>query len=1150
MGKTYRKNSFRTVRQTFGRFGSIFAIVALGVGFLAGLMSTTPDIRYSLDANYDAKALYDIRVQGDLGLTEKDVSAIKNLEGVAAVMPAYAADALVSTSGGNSITTRFHSLPEEKNGGASLNNLELVDGRLPEKNGECIVIQTTPAELEAVKIGETIQVLEKNKNRDDIFAETNFKVVGIAHSPQYFSGEKEYTNVGSGTVDLVAFTPAGGFVEDFFTDLYVTVSGAADKISASGGYDKLVEETLASIENISGERCKIRQAEVISEAEIALADGEKEFDAAKLSAEEKLSAAALELQNGRRELQNGEKTLADGLKKLEDGGAELDKNEKALNTQEADAKAGFLSGEKRLAEAQTELDKNSEGLKQKLAEAEKSLAALGLNAAQNSAFGELRRVVAANPGLLNELQALETKGNRLKTIGGRLKEIGGLPPEQQAQFAEEAGALNLEATKLRGEISAISAGEGFLAYQSAAKKLAQLGGGEASATALNLGALDAAKAELSAGQAALDSEKAALNAQKAPAMAQIAEGRKALNAARSELLLARNEYNSGVRSLEKSRAKLQEGEAKFAEESKKAETELAAAEKKITDAKEKIGDLTPPKWYVQTREDNVSYSAIRENTDKVEAIAKIFPVLFFLVAALVALTTMTRMVEDERLQIGTMKALGYSRGAIMSKYLLYALSASVLGSLVGLGVGFRLFPTVLWSAYTQVYVLPELHCPIIWEYALSTTLVAVGCTLAATLYACFGSLRERPANLMLPRAPEPGKRILLERCTPIWKRLKFTYKVTARNIFRYKKRFFMTIIGIAGCTALLVAGFGLRDSFSDVVNRQFGEITGYDILAPLDENQSGESAALQAVLQDKSLVSDSRAVYFETLTAKANDEQVELSLLVPKTLEDLEGFATLRKLSNGKPLPIDENSVIITQKAGEILKLSPGDSLELVDKNGEIGRFKISGICENYVQNYIYMSQATCKAAYGESFEDNMLLIRQANDSEATKNALGAKLLESGGVKGVRYMEDAASAITGMLGKIDLVVLLIIISAGVLALVVLYNLTNINISERVKEIATIKVLGFTDTEVYSYVNRESLLLAAIGAIVGLVLGFFLHKFVMMNAESAPIMFGRSVKWLSYVLSALLTIGFCFVIDLFMRRKLRGISMVESMKAPE
>ena len=855
MRRTHNKNFLRTIKDTFGRFAAMFAIVALGVGFLVGLLSSTPDMRYSFDEYLDSSSMYDIRVLGDMGLTDDDLAAISALEGVQNVQAGFLADVQMSTTKDTEYTARLHSLSLES-GENTINIPQLSSGRLPEKTGECVVVNIPSAESD-IQIGDKLTVNADNKNVSDSLNTTEYTVVGFADYCQYFSAEKEYTNIGSGTLDLFLLVPDTSFATDFYTDVYISVEGSSALTSLTSEYQTLADETAARVKAIAAERSLVRHDELVAQAE------------------EKLAEAAAEY------------ATANGITAASQAGIEI-----------------------------------------------------------------------------------------------------------------------------------------------------------------------------------------------------------------------------------------------------------------------QVPEIEVPEWHVYTRADNTSYSSIEANIDKVNAIAKVFPFFFFLVAALVCLTTMTRMVEDERLQIGTMKALGYGRSEIMGKYLLYAFSASALGSAVGVAFGYRLFPTVIWNAYTMTYALPNFYCPLNWVFALATSAAAILLTLLVTFFACGSTLKEEPAALMLFKAPQPGKRVFLERITPIWSRLKFTHKVTARNIFRYKKRFLMTTIGIAGCTALILTGFGLRDSFSDIADRQFGTLNTYDIMVPISEEANFENAELLAILDDAEKVAGSTSINYGSIEASNGDKTLEISTFIPENAADLDGYVNFRNRASGKSLSFEDGSVILTEKASELLDVKVGDTLELTDSDENSGFFKVSGISENYVGNFIYMDSATYAESMGQQAVNNMLIIRLTESGLASEAEIGKSILETDAAGGISYISDAKDAVSRGLGKMSTIVAAVILSAGALALVVLYNLTNINISERVKEIATIKVLGFTDREVNAYINREAIWLSAIGTVFGLVLGIFLHRYVMGCAEMDSMMFGRTVRAISFVYSAGLTMAFSLLIDLIMERKLRNISMVESMKAPE
>ncbi|MFB0920655.1 MAG: FtsX-like permease family protein, partial [Oscillospiraceae bacterium] len=832
MRRTYRKNLLRTVKGTFGRFAAIFAIVALGVGFLAGLLSSTPDMRYSFDKYFDENSMYDIRVMGDLGLTEADIAELRSIEGVDKVQPGYIADALLTSGKGVDYTTRLHSL--NLSGDAVLNRPELTSGRFPQGASECVAVNIPLGGKSKLHIGDKLTVSENDTNSDELLNSKAFIIVGFADYCPYFSAEKEYTKIGSGIIDAFLLVPDDSFNTDVYTDVYVTVKSAIGLTCLTDEYQSHIDEISEKIKAISAARSRIRYNEVVSDANQKLSDAKAEYSDAESQAEDKLSDALRQLENGEKQLSAGDEQLSDAKRQLDENESSLAENEAKLNDSEQNMKAQFADAGKQLDDAQREIDRNRETAKSSLASAQSELSAYNLDGLQQSQFDKLRKLPVTYPALPDQLQKLSDDYARLDKIATRLAEIGALIGAGHAEYADEAAALAVERANLENEIQAITSGDAYKAFTQGVAYLQMTGAYSPNLPplALTLGSLDAAFAKLDAGQTQLDTQRTELISKKAGAEKELSDAREKLASGKAQLETAKRQYQDELKKLNSAKITLRENRSKYEGAKAEADSSLASGAQQISDAEEKISELKMPSWLVYTRANSISYASISANIEKVNAIAKIFPFFFFLVAALVALTTMTRMVEDERLQIGTIKALGYSRNAIMGKYILYALSASLLGSVVGIVVGLRLFPAVIWNAYTMMYELPRFYYPLNWGFVLGTSGAAILCTLLATINACRATLKEKPSQLMLIKAPEPGKRVLLERITPIWKRMKFTHKVTARNLFRYKKRFFMTTIGVAGCTALLVAGFGLHDSFSDIAERQFSQLQTFDIMAP------------------------------------------------------------------------------------------------------------------------------------------------------------------------------------------------------------------------------------------------------------------------------------------------------------------------------
>jgi len=631
---------------------------------------------------------------------------------------------------------------------------------------------------------------------------------------------------------------------------------------------------------------------------------------------------------------------------------------------------------------------------------------------------------------------------------------------------------------------------------------------------------------------------------------ELADAQRQISDAKAELADARAELDDARATIAENTQKLRDGEIEYEDAKAEAEQELADARAEIEDAQKEVDDIEMPEWYVWDRSNNVSYSSFTGNVDKLTAITTIFPVFFFLVAALVVSTTMTRMVEEERLQIGTLKALGYTRREIMQKYLWYAFAAAVCGTLVGLTIGFRVFPTIIWSAYSMMYYMPTIYTP--WRalqavFAGGTLTVL---TIGVTALACRASLREVPATLMLPRAPKAGKRILLERITPLWRRFPFTWKVTCRNLLRYKKRFWMTVIGVAGCMSLLVAGFGISDSLNAIITKQFGDISHYDLMTIVTKEEATAEGPVHEYLYESDAFSESLTVAVENTRQESPDGEVDAYIMVPQDVTQFANFLDLHDRLSRDPTPLGEEGVVLTEKLAKALGVSAGDTITLENADEETGTFVVSGVCEHYVSNYVYMSAATYEAGFGEPVAYNAVISKMTDDSQEAHDTISAELLDMDNVASLTFTQDSVTQVLNMLNSIDAVVVLIIVCAACLAFVVLYNLSNINIAERIKEIATIKVLGFYDREVYAYVNRESAALTLIGALFGVFGGIALHQFIIVTVEVDAVMFGREIQPLSFLYAIALTLLFSTLVNLVMGRSLKKISMVESMKAPE
>jgi putative ABC transport system permease protein len=1050
MKKTFIKNIKREITKSISRFIAILAIVALGVGFLAGLLATTPDMRFSADKYYDDTNTMDIRIVSTMGLTNSDVEAVKSIDSVLNIMPAYSADVLLAGSNHDSIVTKIHSIPLDKP--SYQNQVILVDGRMPQNPGECVVEHKNLLGS-TVTIGNKLFVSDENVNIEDKLSVNQFEVVGIVKSARYFSVERERSTVGNGKVGLIMYALESSFSYDVYTDIYATVNGAMELNTFSTEYENLINDTIDKMDIISKNQIKLRYNEIVAKANLKLEDARKEYNEKKDKTQKELQDASNEIEKGKKEIADAQTKIYDGYKKLSDGQQELKKRRADFEVQISEKQKEISDGKKQIADGRLELEK----FKISLDEASPKIE-------------EIRPLLQINPKIAEEV----------------------------AKYDASVKQYNLSLEEINKKEQEILTGEKLLNDN-------------------------------------------------------INEANKSFNLAEKKLSNSKIELNDAQKKLTPAQIDLKNAIKKYNDGKKEADEKLADAEKKLNNAEYEIKKLEQPKWYILDRHSNLAYESFTSNAKKIEAIAKVFPIIFFLVAALVALTTMTRMVEEQRTQIGTLKALGYSKFAIAFKYMLYAGLASILGSIIGLLVGFKVLPTVIWNAYEMMYALPTLITQFNTKYALISSLAAIFCTLGATFAACYSTLMECPARLMLPRAPKAGKRVFLEYITPIWKRMKFTHKVTARNLIRYKKRFFMTIIGIAGCTALLVTGFGLRDSIGDIIYKQFNDIFKYSLMVGIkDENSLEKSEDLYSIFSNKDFVSDFTAIHQESASATGNKNKNKIDVTIT-SIEDeskLKDFIKLQNRKTKKPIEFNEETVVITEKLAERLKLGVGDEITVEISDNRTANFTIAGITENYIYGFVYIPNKIYQDAYGKKPVFNILIGNVPNSDETIIDELSTRMLKDKEVNAVNFTDAIKNQFGDLLNKIDYIVIVLIVSAGLLAFIVLYNLTNINITERQKEIATIKVLGFYDKEVSAYVYRETIILSIIGTLIGLVFGIFLHAFVVKVAEVDATMFGRDIYPLSYVFSVFLTMLFSILVNIVTNKKLRKINMVESMKANE
>ncbi len=1142
----------REIWKTRNRFFSILAIVAIGTGFFAGVKSSCPDMLLTAQTYFAQTYLADIHLVSTFGFNEDDLAALAGRKGVGEIMPTYSVDVFVHSPEKNeNAVIKVHSLPPE---GKGLNQPVVLEGRLPQSPGECVVEQTLHAP-ESFALGETVTLASGSEDKDitETLKRSQYQVVGIVQSPFYISLERGSSTIGDGAIDAFMMIPEENFDLEVYTDVFLTLKGTKALSPFVDEYEDVTEFWKEDLEALAKERSQARYDEIVDEAQEKidearqeLADGIDTQQRELADAEQKIAEAQQELEDGKKEYADGKKEfkeeiakaqqeLADARQELEDGQREWDEGW----AEYTDGKAKYLDGlaefEKQRPQAEALLAQyrqQAQQLRQTIAQGEEQLAqAEGLCLAiEGILAGQLPPEAAAGADAL--MPGLEA----MLTLYSSLDETD---PAQAAQKALMAQQISSGVASMRDELAAQDA-----QLDLARDGLRQLEAG------ISEGEFQLFKAELDLA----DAEK------------QLEEAKEQLNDARQELADGWQELEDGEREFEEEKAKgeeeLQEaaweiadGEEKLAqaridyqEGKEESDREIEDAKVKIEDAQRELDDLSLPKWYVWTRQNNPGYSSFEDDAAKVDAIAAVFPVFFIMVAALVCLTTMTRMVEEQRVQIGTLKALGYSKGAIMAKYLVYAVAASLLGSALGLSIGFRLFPLVIINTYRAMYVIPDPLVPFHWDTALWCTGAAVLCTGVSAFAACRRELAACPAQLMRPKAPKAGKRVLLEKLPFLWNRIRFIQKVTLRNVFRYKRRVFMTVVGIAGCTALMLTGFGLKYAIGAIVPKQYGEVFLYHGIAALDEVSQKEKEEAGQRLREKALVQSAALAMQKTMDVTGGGQVKSVNLFVPQNPYDLEPYIALRQRQTQEPLILEDRGVIINEKLAKLLGLAVGDEITITETNGRPAKAQVTGIAENYTLNYVYMTPNLYKELFRSPPEYNLYLFNMEDTSQ--ESALSQELLKDDSILAVSYASDGNAKFKDMISSLNSIVWVLIASAGLLAFIVLYNLSNINVNERIRELATIKVLGFYDREVSAYIYRENNISTVLGIAAGLALGVVLEKFVIATAEVDIVMFAPDIPLWCFGMAAALTAVFTQIVNVLIHFKLKKVDMVECMKSVE
>lgn len=799
------------------------------------------------------------------------------------------------------------------------------------------------------------------------------------------------------------------------------------------------------------------------------------------------------------EKQNGENQIKDAENKIQNGKDEITKGENEIANNDAKAKKEFANAEQQIKNAKNTIKNNETQYENKKVEAEKGF---------KEAETQKQNLQATLTTLKNSLNELNNKYNEI------IKNLQNPNlPEAQKQILEKA-KVQLEKQKSQLETNQKTVEAGISKIEN----------------------------EITKGKQELNNAKS-----------QIESAKKTLSQKEKQLASAKIQTKSGLEKarnkIEESKKEIQKAEEELQKSREEFDTKIKEAEEELIDAKEKVTKIENPTWYILDRNQNVGYASFIQDTESIENLSMVFPIVFFAIAILVSLTSMTRMVEEERQEIGTLKALGYNKFYISLKYIIYSSLACIVGAIIGMNIGFQILPRIIWEMYEMMYTMPDINVLYNYEYSsLGVALIYV-CIVGATLYAILKELKDTPATLLRPKAPKLGKRVLLERITPIWKRLNFSQKVTIRNIFRYKKRFLMTIIGIFGCTSLILAGFGLKDSISKILPYQYGKVFDYDMQITLKsalEEEKKNNFITNLLNNEK--VNDLVETYMLSGKAKKEGKQQDIKIIVPKENEELEKVIKLRNLE--EKINLNQDGVVITDKLAQLINAKIGDTIKVKDSNEVEKELKITDITENYIAHYIYMSKDLYENLYQEKYDTNVLLMQDKDLSEEEEKSLSKELVKQNEVSTVGLSSTMKKTLDDTMDSLNYVVIILIVSAGLLAFVVLYNLSNVNISERIRELATIKVLGFYDKEVYKYVNRETIILTIIGIILGLGGGYLLNFYIIGTCEIDMLRFVRVIDPLSYLYAILITVAFTIIVNIFTYFALKKIDMIGSLKSVE
>lgn len=1150
-----RRNLRQSILKSFGRYIAIVMIIALGASMFVGLLMTKSDMVATGQKFMDEMNMFDLRLMNSYGWTQEHLDAVAQMEGVVDAEGILYTDLIVRLDDStDDVVYRFYAMPEK------VNLFDLRGGRMPQAPDECLA---DGYHVDDSILGTRITVSDTNtEDALDALNQRTYTVVGYVASPLYMDMNRGTTSVGSGSLTNYIYVPGECFELDYYAEINITIPGTFNVYSKE--YNDAMDASAQQLERMLQPYADSRLAQVKREALLRYGDGLreynrglKEFEDGKRQAQQELKDAEDQLLEAEQQIADSEKQIASGEQQLAAARAELHAGEQELK----EGRAQFEELKKNLItpvqSAMAAVQARYDTVKAELDQLDSQVQAVQaqIDAVRESMGEDHRRIEQISnriSELENQIRSLDAQISAAQLLRGTLSLMPSLNGDLIAQLDAAIASLNEQLSAAQAEKSTLEA-EYAQISEILEEPLAQLEELEQRRDSLEsqrgrlqmaVSSLETTLAGFEAAWAEIDATIAEYEAELIAGEQQIADGWAMVHSMEAKL-------KEGKIALEEGKLELEQGWIDFEEGRLKMEQELADGELKLADAKEQLDDartlidhMNSNDVIVLDRNSNIGYNSLDSASDIVSGVSRVFPAFFLLVAALVCITTMTRMIDEERTQIGTLKALGYSNRAIISKYLFYAGSGAIVGCGLGVLAGSAVFPTILWQAYKiMLYITDGI---LLWFNWWLCGIVVGAYTLVmllVTWYCCRRALQEEPAELIRPKAPDPGKKIFLEKL-PLWHRISFLNKVTIRNIFRYRQRLAMMMVGIGGCTALLVTGFGLRDSIVNVVDYQFQEVTTYDLSVYFRDHQTEDEQT--AFVDDISYGTENILFYHQSsIEIQVGNHTKEIYLIAAG--ERITEFIDLHCGEETLSTP-GMNEVLLSSGVADALDIHVGDGITLRNADMEMLTLTVSGIYDNHVYNYAIVDPSTVESQWGEAPAQQMAFVKVGEDMDV--HEISADITSQPDVMNVAVSEDLADMVSNMMDALDLVVIVIVFCAGLLAVIVLYNLTNININERIREIATIKVLGFNAKETAAYIFKENLSLTAIGSLLGLGLGYLLLLFVMSQIRIDMVWFKALVMPASYIWSLLLTMLAACVVDFVFYFKLDKINMAEALKSVE